>query len=330
LTQQPINRRSFIATCAVAGALAAPAFGQAQDYPSKPIKLIVAYPAGGSADAVARQLAAGLGKRLGQTVVVENKAGGNTIIATQFVATAPADGYTLYFTYTTPYTMNPAMYKKLPYNPETDFTPVAFISDMDTGIVVHADSPFKTVRDLVDYAKANPGKLSHGSPGTTQVLALSTAIFKNNTGIDVTHIPYQGSAPAVQALLSKQIDLLLTDIGSAGAHIRAGTLRPLAVVGNKRLAALPDTPTLAEAGFRDVAIPLIWSGIVAPPRLPKPIVTRLNEAISAEVKSPEMTRLLETFSLKPMSGTPEQLAAAVRSDVDAWGQVIRQLKIQLD
>lgn len=318
----------LIASLAVALATSTSAF--AQELPTRPIRMVVAYPAGGSSDPVARGLAAGLSKRIDQSVFVENKPGGNTVIATQIVATAPADGTTLYQTFTTPYTMIPHLLKKVPYEPREAMTPIAAFGEMSFGLVVPAASPFKTVQDLVSAAKASPGKLTFPSPGTAQIIGLASELFKSGAGIDAVHVPYQGSGPAISGLLAGQHDFFLSDLGTINQFVKAGKVRLLATVGTTRHANYPEIPTMAESGFKSIVIPPVWMGVVGPPNMNAQLVQKLNNAITQEMMTPEMQRIMHAQLLTVTTSTPEQLAKYVQQDDITWGGLIKKLGIKLD
>lgn len=302
----------------------------AQTYPDKPIRMVVAYPPGGSSDPIARALAAGLAKRLGQPVIVDNRPGGNTIIATQMVAKAAPDGYTLYHTLTTPFTMVPYLYKKTPYDAKQSNTPIAVIGELSFAVAVPANSPYKTLKELVEAAKAAPGKLTFPSPGTAQVIGLASELFKSGMHIDALHVPYSGAGPAVTAMLAGHHDFYLADLGSVSEYVKGGKLRLLAIVGNQRNADFPDVPTIAEAGFKDISIPPVWMGIVGPPGMQQAIVERLNEAINQEMQTSEMAGVMHTFFLTVSTGRPQKLARYLHDDDIAWGGIIRKLNLQLD
>lgn len=326
-----INRRTTLLAAGALATLAHP-LARAAGYPERPIKLVVGYPPGGVTDVIARILAAGLSKRLGQPVTVENRSGGNSIIATQHVATQPGDGYTLYCTYPVPYSVLPPMYKKkpVPYNPQRDYTAIAMLGIQRNGIIVRADSPFKTARQYVDFAKANPGKLTFGSAGGGQVVTLIMEALKAHMDLNIAQIPYQGSAPTIQALLGGQVDSIYLDISSTSQFIRAGQLRMLATAGKERMAAFADIPTFQEAGLPDIDLPSLWTGIVGSPGMPADIVAKLNEAINAEVQGPEMTTYFAQQSISKYVGTPAMMEQRMKADIPAWDQVVNRLGITLD
>ncbi|MDB5850712.1 MAG: transporter substrate-binding protein [Rhodoferax sp.] len=301
----------------------------ADDYPNKPIKIVVGFAAGGLTDQIARLVANGLSQRIGQQVIVENKAGGNLIPATQYVAKAAPDGYTLHLANGQPFTVNVAYYKEkgLPYG-RRDYTAVALTSEIPMGIYVPADSPFKTLADLVAFAKANPGKLNYGSPGTLGQGGLGMEAFKYTAGVDIQQVPYQGGAPALLAMLSGQVQMILSDVASAAQYIQAGKVRVLVIAQKKRLATLPDVPTFAEAGYPNVEIPMVWNGVFAPPNTPRPIVDKLNAAINAAMQTPEARKFLQDSSLLPAIETPEKMAALTQSDYEVFEPLMKRLGLK--
>jgi tripartite-type tricarboxylate transporter receptor subunit TctC len=322
-------KRILAAALAVFAALMATGLAQADEYPSKPIRLVLAYPAGGSADPIVRALADGLSKRLKQPVFVENRTGGNATIATQYIANAAPDGYTLYFTYTTPYTMLPFLYQKLSYDPKK-YTPIALVGEQLIGMGVPYDSGFRTMKDIFDEAKRRPGVLTHASSGTAQIHGLTMEQIKIATGTNIIHVPYQGSGPAVQATVAKQVDMVFSDLGSMNPFVQANRMRLIAVAGQKRNPMYPDIPTLAEAGLTGIEIPMVWHGIVGPPGMSKTLVTRLNAELNAVIQSPEIEKVLTALVQRPLSGTPEDMQRAIDADERAWGALIKKLGIRLD
>ncbi|CAN7576442.1 MULTISPECIES: Bug family tripartite tricarboxylate transporter substrate binding protein [unclassified Variovorax] len=311
-------------TLASAGALS-------QAYPDKPIRIVVPFSAGGGLDAAARVLGQGLTKRLGQPVIVENKPGGNGLIATQYVTGAKPDGYTLYLCVTTPWSMLPALYKRpLGYDANKDYTAISLLAEFQTVIFVNPKTGITSMKGYIDRAKANPGKLSYASTGSAQPYTLATELLKSKVGIDVLHVPFAGAAPATQSVVAGDVDSAMFDVGGSAPFIKAGRLTPLAIVGKSRVPSLPDVPTLTEAGITGVDIPMIWMGVVGPGGLPPAIVRKLNEEINTVLRGDEMTALLAAQSLTPLVASPEQMDAQIRADIKSWGAVIKQLGVQLD
>jgi tripartite-type tricarboxylate transporter receptor subunit TctC len=299
----------------------------AETYPSRPIRLVVPYPAGGITDLIARFVAQGLTQRLGQQVIVDNKPGGNTVLATQYVARAAPDGYTLYVNTPSSYSINVAYYKSLPYG-RNDYTAIAVTSELPLGLYVATSSPFKTFGELVAFAKANPGKLDCGSAGVLTQGALAMEIVKSALGLDIQVIPYQGNAPAVVALLGNQVQLMLSDVASATSLIHAGRVRVLAVGTAKRLPALPAVPTFAEAGYPSVHLVSPWNGVFGPPGMPKSIVDKLNAEVNAIMASPEGMKLLRENSVEPAQYSAEKMNAMVQTDYQVYAPLLARLGLK--
>ncbi|MBB1626123.1 tripartite tricarboxylate transporter substrate binding protein [Achromobacter sp. UMC71] len=312
--------RALALTTLALGA-SAPALSQAQSYPDRPIKLVVPWPPGGATDALGRMLAQRLTERLGQTVIVDNKAGaGGNIGTASFVREKP-DGYTLLVATSSTNAANPHLYARLGFDPIKDFTPVAFVAEIPNILEVPKQSPYQSVRDLVEAARAAPGKLNYGSGGVGSSQHLAGAMFKSRTGIDILHIPYKGSGPAVSDLLAGQVDMMI-DTGSL-AQVQAGALRALAVASRQRLPALPDVPTFEEAGVPDMHASA-WYGIVAPAGTPAAIVDRLNRDINAITAAPDMRQRMEAMgALVPAGQTPAAFGEFMRTEIDRYGAIVK-------
>jgi tripartite-type tricarboxylate transporter receptor subunit TctC len=307
------------------GLLAAPGF--AQDYPSKPIRILVGYAAGGGNDIIVRVMTNELTKGLGQPVIVENKPGAQSIIAAEFVARAPADGYTLLMGPSGPMTINPATYSKLPYSPTRDFAPISMICEFPLIVTVDAKLPIKSVAELIAYAKANPGKSNYAS--SAGIFQITTEMFKQRTGTAIEMIPYKSSGESVQALIGGQVMLTIVDPPPATGPLKAGTIRGLAVTSGKRHPSWPDLPTLAEAGVPDMEVP-VWTAFFAPAKTPAAIVARLQKEVARVVQTAEVKERFAGMGLEPIGGSSEDLGRRVQSDIQKWTAVAQKAGIKND
>ena len=317
-----------IALLAAASALAC-AQAAAQGYPSKPIRWLVGYPAGGGADFIARTIGAQLSANTGQPVLVENKPGATTIIAAEATAKSAPDGYTMMNADNGTLVFNAALYSKLPYDPVKDFAPVALIVRVPMLLVAHPSFPDNDVKGFIEQAKQNPGKLSYGSPGAGSPHHLAMEMFKRATGTDVVHVPYKGAAPAVQDLMAGQIPLMLLDIAVALPQIRAGKIKALGALSPARLPLLPDVATMAEQGVADV-VAYAWLGMIVPAATPKDVVAALNAEIVKAVQNPAVSAKLRDFGMEPLSSTPEQMRDYIHSETRRWHPLIKERNIRLD
>jgi len=314
-----------ILAIAVLALLAAPA--PAQDYPNKPIRIVVGYAAGGGNDIIVRVMTNELSKGLGQPVIVENKPGAQSIIAAEFVAKAPADGYTLLMGPSGPMTINPATYSKLPYSPTRDFAPISLICQFPLIVTVDAALPIRSVKELVEYAKANPGKSNYAS--SAGIFQIATEMFKQRTGAAIEMIPYKSSGESVQALISHQVMLTIVDPPPATGPLKAGTLRGLAVTSGKRHPSWPDLPTMAEAGVPDMEVP-VWTAFFAPAKTPAAIVARWQKEVARVVQTAEVKERFGAMGLDPVGGSSEDLARRVVSDIEKWTAVARAANLKND
>ena len=310
------------------GLASANAAEPASNYPTKPIHLIVGFSPGGAADSVGRALAEGLSNRLGQPVVVENKAGANGNIAAEYVARSPADGYVLYFP-SIGQAVNVSLYKNLSYDPVKDFTAIGGVFSAPNMLVVPINSPYKTVAELIAAGKANPGKLTYASSGSGTSVHLSAALFEKMAKIDMVHIPYKGTGSAMPDVISGQVDMSFPNLPSAWPQVKAGNLRALGVTTAKRSAAAPNVPTIAEGGLPgyDMAT---WYGLVAPANLPPNIRTRLNKELQVILADPKFKDKLIAQGADPMPGTSEQFAQFIKSEIEKWRKLIAQSNITVD
>jgi tripartite-type tricarboxylate transporter receptor subunit TctC len=317
--------KRFIATL-LATALVAPAI--AQTYPSKLVRIVVpTSPAGGN-DAMARIVAVKLNERIKQSVIVENKPGANGAIGTDFVAKAPADGYTLLFGYIATHGINPAL-SKVPYDPIKDFAPVAQIAEAQGVLVVTPSVQAKSVKELIALAKAKPGKLSYASAGNGTAPHISGELFKKMTGTDLLHIPYKGSAPAVTDTLGGQTQVMFPSLVAASQHIKTGKLRGLAVTGKKRSALFPELPTVAESGVPGFEI-VQWYGFFAPAKTPRDVVSYLNREIVAVMKDPDTAKRFADQGADIVTGSPEDFGKLVQAELAKWSTFIKEAGITAD
>jgi tripartite-type tricarboxylate transporter receptor subunit TctC len=311
--------------CAIGAAVATSA--AAQTYPAKPITLVNAFPPGGPTDVVARQIAAKLSQRLGQQVIVDNKAGAAGTIGAGAVARAEPDGYTLLFAVAANMAVAPAVLKSVPYDPVKSFAAVVEVARGPYVLMVHPSVPVKDVAELVAYARNNPGKLNYGSPGQGSVHHLVTEMLKQSTGIDLVHVPYKGSAPAYTAIMAGEIQVLVDGMPAPLPHLRSGKMRPLGVTGDKRLGVLPEVPSFAEQGVTGVDAQFWW-GIVAPAGTPPTVVARLNAEITQVLKDPEIRATFEKQNIDPSPGTPEAFGALVATERARWAEVVARAGIK--
>lgn len=300
---------------------------QAQPYPSKPIRLVVGYSPGGGNDLIARIVAAKLQERLGQPIVIDNKPGAQSIVAAEIVAKAAPDGYTLLVAPSGPMTINPAVYAKLPYAPEKDFAPVSLLAEFPLLLVVGAEQPIKSVRELVEYGRANPKLANYASSATP--FQLAGELFNERTGSAFQHIPYRGSGDAVQAVAAGQVLMTLADSGPVSGLLKDGRLRALGLTAAKRDPAFPDVPTMAEAGVPEMEISL-WTGIVAPAGTPPEIVALLQKAIAETIALPDIHTALEAIAVDPRSTTPDEYRALIARDAARWKAVAATANIKVE
>ncbi len=318
-------RQLVLAACAAAtlGAFAA-------DFPSKPVTMVVPFAPGGPTDAMARTLAAAVKGPLGQTVIVENKAGAGGNLGAEAVARADRDGHTILFGTSGPLAINVSLYRKIGYDPVKSFAPVIQLGHLPNVLVVHPSVPAKTVKELIAYGKANPGKLSYASSGNGASSHLAGVLFNNMAGTDFQHIPYKGTGPALTDLLGGQVAMTFTDVLTALPYIKSGKLRALGVTTKERSQALPDVPTVAEQGVTGFDVSVFF-GLVVPAGTPKEAIAKLNAAFAAALKQPEVRQQLQAQGLEfAPSTTPEQLGGFIQSEVGKWRTVVQKSGAQVE
>jgi tripartite-type tricarboxylate transporter receptor subunit TctC len=304
-----------------------PVTGQTQEYPGKPVHIIVGFAAGGGNDIIVRVLAPKMSEGLGQPIIIENKPGAQNIIAAEYVAKAAPDGYTLLMGPSGAMTMNPAIYSKLPYSPLKDFIPISMIGDFPLLLVVSASLPVKSVKELIDYARANPSAVNYSASAAP--FQLAAELFNQKTGTKFAYIPYKSSGDSVAAVMSGQVTLTITDPPPVIGPIKGGKVRALAVTASKRDAAWPEVPTLAEAGGPDVEIRL-FTGFHAPAATPRAIVDRLQREVARVVKLPEIRERLDQMSIVPSGNTSEEFRAIIARDIEKWTAVAKAANIKAD
>jgi tripartite-type tricarboxylate transporter receptor subunit TctC len=316
-----------IASGFCAGAmLACMATPRAQDYPTRPIRLIIDFPVGGPSDVLARTIGQKLSERLNQQIVSDNRPGANGAVAYGLAAKAPADGYTLVWL-STPFPLNAALRSNLPYDTFKDFTTIALAANYDNVLLVHANVPAKTVAEFVTYAKSRNGSMPYASSGSGSVQHLAMEQFRSLAGFQAIHVPYAGSAPALLDLVAARVDGSITLPPAAMPHVKAGRLRALAVASDHRLSALSDVPTLTEVGYPVLA--LGWGGIAAPRGVSRSIVDRINQEVERALKFADVRERIESFGGTVRFSTPEEFTRFVRAEFDRWGPVIKQAGVRV-
>jgi tripartite-type tricarboxylate transporter receptor subunit TctC len=309
---------ALLAVCAFATAEAA--LAAASDYPTKPVRIIAGFPAGGPVDTIARTVAQKLATAFGQQVIVDNRPGASGIIAADFVAKAPPDGYTL-LTVPVTFAITPSLYPKMPYNTEQDLAPVALVAAAPFLLVAHPTLPVRTVRELIALARSKPVQINYASAGSGGMPHLAGELFNSMAGVKLVHIPYKGAAPATIDLVGGQVSLMFNNMLSAMPHVKSGRLRAIAVTSSNRSSVLPDLPTIAETipGYEASG----WYGAFAPAATPRDIILKLNAEINRGMQQPDVTQRLAGDGVEAVTATPEQFASYLKQEIAKWGKVVK-------
>ena len=318
-----VRRAAFIA-CALAASSAA-----AQNYPDRPIRVVVGVPAGATPDIMARSVTTGMSKILGQPLVMDNRGGAGGIIGAEVAAKAAPDGYTLFVASPGPLTILPHMQTRLGYDPQHDFVPVGLIASNPFLLIVNPAVPAKSVKELIALAKSQPGKLNYASAGNGAANHLAMELFKSMAGVNITHVPYKGAPQAVNDVLAGHMNMMFNSIPPVLAHIKADRFRALGVGGSKRNAQLPDVPTIAEAGVPGYEA-ITWFGMLAPAKLPKPILAKVTDAFAKTIKTPELRAMLESQGADPGSGQPQEFGSLIRREYERNAKVVKVSGIKVD
>lgn len=332
MTTIRFNARRAVLRAAAAislGAALLPGAFAADNYPAKPITLVVPFAAGGTTDILARIIGQYLSEDLGQSVVIDNRAGAGGNIGAQMAARSKPDGYTLFMGTVGTHAINESLYKKLPFDPVKDFQPLSRVALVPNLLVANPKQPFKTVQELIDYAKANPGVVNFASSGNGSSIHLSGELFKQMAGVDMQHIPYRGSAPAVADLLGNQVAIMFDNMPSAISHVRSGKLVPIAVTTAERSPELPDVPTIAEAGIPGYEA-TSWFGLYVTAGTPEPVVAKLHASLVKALKDPKLVQKFADQGSTAYSETPEEFAAFMASETQKWAEVVKSSGASLD
>jgi len=322
------DARYFSLTSVLLAMLAA-ASAAAQQYPTKPIRIIVAYTPAGTTDILARAVGQKMTEAWGQAVIVDNRPGANGNIGTEIAARATPDGYSILMAAAATHSINNTLYPKLTWDAVKDFAPISLVALVPNILVVNNGLPVKSVKELIAYAKANPGKLTHGSPGNGSTSHLSMELFKSLTGTQMVHVPYKGSAAVLTDVMAGQISLTMDNIPVYLPFAKAGKIRALAVGSSKRTAAAPELPTAEEAGVPGL-VAVSWFGLVAPARTPKPIVDKLWRETARILKVPDVSKRIADLGAEPVGSTPQEYAAFIQSEIKKWRKVIQDAGVRLD
>lgn len=316
------SRRVLLAMLLAAGV------AQAQSYPAKTIRWIVPWPPGGGADVLSRMLSPQLSEAVKQQIVIDNRGGAAGNIGAELAAKSPPDGYTIVFAYSGTHAINPSIYRRMPFK-ESDFAPIIQLASVPQVLVVHPSLPVKTVKELVALARSRPGELTYGSSGSGAFNHLTGALFAMKTGTQLTHVPYKGGGPAAVALLSGEITMILGEPATIVGFVKAGRVRGIAVTGAKRAPALPELPTIAEAGVAGYEA-TSWNGMLAPAGTPADIIKRLNAEFNRIIGTPDMTKRMLDNGYEPVGGPPERLGELIRVEIAKWAPVVAAAGVKVD
>ncbi len=298
-------------------------------YPAKPVRLVVPFPAGGGADILARNMSGKLGEVLGQTVVVDNRPGAGGNVGAEAVARAAPDGYTLFFGTNGTHAINQSLYRKLAFDPIKDFAPVIHLQSIAAVMIVNPAVPAKTVREFVDYARARPGQLAYASAGNGTTSHLAVELLKTMTGMDLVHVPYKGGAAAMTDLIAGQVPITIDVMANALPQVKAGKVRALGVTPAKRVQAAPEIPTIAESGVPGYEV-TAWTGVLVPAGTPPEIVARLNDALNRVLQDPDVRARMLAGGAEPVGGSPGAFGAFIRAETEKWAQVVKASGAQVD
>lgn len=316
-----------LAMALMAATLTSTAFAQA--WPSKPIRLVVPFPPGGGTDTIAREISHQVSLATGWTFVIDNKPGAGGNLGVDNVVKAAPDGYSLVIGQTSNLAINPSLYAKLPYDPQKDLAPITLLANPPLLMVTGTGTPYKHVADVIKDAKARPGSVNFASSGNGTVAHLSGELLQKAAGVKFQHVPYRGAAQASTDVIGNRIELYMSSVPTLLGHIKGEKLRPLAITSNKRVADLPDVPTLAELGYKDINV-VTWFGLLAPANTPKDVVTKLNAEFNKALRNPELRMKLSNEGAEPEGSTPEKFAALIKEEIPRWGQIVKESGARID
>jgi len=318
----------MISRCALLVALLAAGVAQAQGYPAKTIRWIVPWPPGGGADVLSRMLSPQLSEALRQQIVIDNRGGAAGNIGAELAAKSPPDGYTIVFAYSGTHSINPSIYRRMPFK-ESDFAPIVQLASVPQVLVVHPSLPVNNVKDLVTLAKGRPGELTYASSGSGAFNHLTGALFAQLTGTKLVHVPYKGGGPAAVALISGEVTMILGEPATIVGFVKSGRVRALAVTGAKRAPAMPELPTIAEAGVAGYEA-TSWNGMLAPAGTPADVIKRLNAEFNRIIGTPDMSKRMLDNGYEPVGGPPERFGELIRAEIAKWAPVVKAAGVQVD